>query len=105
MFAGSQVNDRFSLTATKMPVIVVGRDRIFEIGQTGIDEKVMMAGIGLIHTSGGDSYTRYSENNLDWRCHDLPMLGRNNVSICPFGCGRIAGKGVESRGKKDCQYE
>src|SRR3981189_2360323 len=65
MLTCGQSDFRLGLTAAKMNVVEIARDRLIERRQSGIDEKVMMTGIWLRGAGRSDLHVLDPETDLD----------------------------------------
>jgi hypothetical protein len=65
MLTCGQGDFRLGLTAAKMNVVEIARDRLIERRQSGIDEKVMMTGIWLRGAGRSDLHVLDPETDLD----------------------------------------
>ena len=65
MLTCGQCDFHLGLTAAKMNVVEIARNRLIERRQFGIDEKVMMTGIWLHDAGRGDLHVLNSETDPD----------------------------------------
>lgn len=72
-----QLDRDLGLSAAKMHMLRISRDRCIRRGQIRVDNQVVMTGIGLIGTRGGHAHATQTEYNADG-AGDRVTIGRGN---------------------------
>jgi hypothetical protein len=85
-----------------MDMVLVARDRLIERGQGRVDYQVVMPGILLFDSRGGDAHAREAELHLDRARNGGPIRGRDDVDLRVFWrIGRRGGAGNGQHGGRN----
>src|SRR6195256_3714011 len=108
MLTCGQSDFRLGLTAAKMNVVEIARDRLIERRQCGIDEKVMMTGIWLRDAGSSDLHVLNPETELDpgGDCRAVLEIDKEHpgirISRLPRRCGLLRA-GLDMRIQSYCR--
>ncbi len=84
-----EVDCRFRLSAAKMEMMGIGRNRLIGVEITGIDKKMVMPGIFAFDPGRGDPPPAQAKNNL-YPCSGSGFVQRrNNIGAFRIGHGRM----------------
>src|SRR5437588_415313 len=81
MVARRQCNLDFGLASTEMQMVRIIRDWLIEWWKLGIDQQMMMAGIGAVRAGRGDAHVLQTKINRQLGGNRVPILEADEIDI------------------------
>ena len=89
---GGSSMHRLGLAGAEVEVVAVVRDRLVQRRQVGVDQQVVVAGIGLVHACRRHAHVAQPEPHLEALGYHLAVVRPADIGIGVRGRGRVAGR-------------